>query len=897
MPAVDSAAQRDAAFAPDEQPWRSPIAGYTLTLVAVATAFAARWAIDPWLGDHLPYVTFFVAVAVAAWLGGIGSALLATAAGFVLSWYFFVPPRWSFEVTEQAHALGLAMYLMVSLAFAGFGGALHDLQRKAVRRGELLRTTLASIGDAVLTTDAGGRITGLNPVAAALTGWTHDEALGRPFGDVFRIVNETTREPVADPVAKVLAEGVVVGLANHTVLIARDGREHAIDDSAAPIRDADGRLIGVVLVFRDIAERRAAEKRVADARAFAEAIVDAVREPLLVLDAELRVVSASRSFYRDFGVTPEHTEHRLVYELGNRQWDIPALRRLLEEVLPQNTAFDDFEVEHDFDTLGHRAIRLNARRVFREGASGALILLAIEDITERRQAEVQRRLVEERFRMMVEQVNDHAIFSTNVDGLATTWNEGVRRVLGFDQAQFIGIDITDTIFTPQDVADGVPERELHEAAVNGTAGNDRWMRRQDGSEFYAMGTTTALRSATGNLIGFVKVMRDQTERQRMEKQLRQYADDLAEADRHKNHFLAMLAHELRNPLAPIANAVRLLQRSGGNDAAAVQTAAAMMQRQTAQLQRLVDDLLDIARISRGRIELQRTRLKLRDVIEQAVEAARVPCADKDIAFDVALPAEPLWVDADATRLLQVLGNLLHNACKFTARGGKVWLTVSLDSSHAVIRVRDDGVGIAAEKLPRVFDMFMQGDTAIERANGGLGLGLTLAKSLVEKHGGSVQAFSDGPGRGSEFVVRLPLAQQAVPADAAPPAAAAPSIAGRRILVVDDNRDAAQTLALLLSLDGGQTRVAHDGHEALDVAAQMQPEVVLLDIGLPKLNGYEVAERMRQQPWGEHITLVALTGWGQEEDRRKSAQAGFDAHLVKPVDYDALLRLLAPSGGG
>jgi len=320
----------------------------------------------------------------------------------------------------------------------------------------------------------------------------------------------------------------------------------------------------------------------------------------------------------------------------------------------------------------------------------------------------------------------------------------------------------------------------------------------------------------------------------------------------------------------------------------------MMERQVGHMVRLVDDLLDVSRISRGKIELRTSTLELSSVVEHATEAARPPFEKLGQELTIALPSQPLHLDGDPVRLAQVVGKLLDNASKFTPQGGHVSLALERVGEQALLRVRDSGVGIAPEQLPRIFEMFTQVDTALERSQSGLGIGLTLVRELVELHGGSVEVRSEGVGRGSEFLVRLPLApQSALPARA--PLAGDASLRCR-VLVVDDNRDSVETLTLLLEDDGHTVQQAYDGREAVALAATFRPDVVLLDIGLPMLNGYEAARQMRAQPWGTSMTLVALTGWGQDEDRRRSRDAGFDAHLVKPVEYRTLAELLARLAG-
>jgi PAS domain S-box-containing protein len=378
---------------------------------------------------------------------------------------------------------------------------------------------------------------------------------------------------------------------------------------------------------------------------------------------------------------------------------------------------------------------------------------------------------------------------------------------------------------------------------------------------------------------------------------KQAEDALRDADRRKSEFLAMLAHELRNPLAPIRNAVEILRlNDGGRENA--NPIFEMMERQIAHMVRLVDDLLDVSRISRGTIELKRERVELAGIVRQSVETVRPFFANMSHELTITLPTEPIHVSADPARLNQVLGNLLHNACKFTERGGRIQLTVEPDGHQAAIRVEDNGVGIAAEHLTHVFDMFAQLDTSLERSRGGLGLGLTLVKTLVEMHGGSVEARSGGAGRGTEFVVRLQmLAEQSAPPNERF-ATQTLELAPLRILVVDDNQDASDSMSFLLELDGHEVRTAHNGLQAIEAAAHWTPEVVLLDIGLPLLDGFEAARRIRaQRGGGASVLLIAITGWGQEDDRRRSREAGFDAHLTKPVDYVDLTKLLAQWRGG
>jgi PAS domain S-box-containing protein len=416
--------------------------------------------------------------------------------------------------------------------------------------------------------------------------------------------------------------------------------------------------------------------------------------------------------------------------------------------------------------------------------------------------------------------------------------------------------------------------------------------RHDGSSLHVESTVSRLRDAGGAPIGTLWVLRDVSERVRVESARRVAEEALREADRRKDEFLATLAHELRNPLAPISNALQILRLS--HEPAVVGKAHGIIERQLLQMVHLVDDLLDVSRISQDKVVLRRAPVDVAAVVQNALETSR-PLVDAGRhELTVRLPApRTLTVDADVTRLTQIIANLLNNAAKYTPEGGRVEVSAQREGEQALICVKDSGVGIPPEMLPRVFDMFAQVDRSLERAQGGLGIGLALVRRLVEMHGGSVQVSSEGPGRGSTFCVRLPLAKAAAPA--AEPALTQP-LQGHDtdqmpVLIVDDNVDSADSLSRLLQMLGYRTRTANDGLEAVQLAEAFRPRVVLLDIGLPGLSGHDAARRIRAEPWGREMLLIALSGWGQDDDRRKSREAGFDHHFVKPVDLEALTALL------
>ncbi|MBL9147414.1 MAG: PAS domain S-box protein [Phycisphaerae bacterium] len=644
-----------------------------------------------------------------------------------------------------------------------------------------LRVTLSSIGDGVITTDRDGRVAFQNPVAQGLTGWTQDEALGQPLEKVFHIVNEDTRAEVENPALRALREGVIVGLANHTILISRDGVERPIDDSAAPIRAAGGETAGAVLVFRDITERRKAERELRDSEIRYRRLFQMAKDGILILDAATGKITDANSFMAGLvGIDSQELLGKELHEIG----------------LFANTE-ESKRVVRELQQNGY--VRFEHLPVQRTGRNGETV-----------EVEVVANIYEE---------DHHLVAQCNV--------------------------------------------------------------------------------------------RDISQRVAMERKISQQAEALAEESRRKDEFLAMLSHELRNPLAPIRAAVHLLRTQGGEDSPSLlqRQAYEIIERQVANLTKIINDLMEVSRVISGRIRLQAQTVDLNEVVRHAVETTAPLFERRGHVLTLHPSAEPLWTHADPTRMEEVMINLLNNAAKYTPDGGRidVWCERPNGTNVAQFRVRDNGVGISEDLLRggRIFDLFTQAARSLDRSDGGLGIGLSLAHRLVELHGGSIEAHSPPLGTqsgaaGSEFMVRLPIAPPPVAgAPIAPTAADAPAGA-LRILIVDDNVDLVAMLAGSLRQSGFSVHAAHTGPDGLRSAEEWQPDVLLLDIGLPEMDGYQVARRLRQDQrlgkFSKPLRLVALTGYGRSSDIALSREAGFDAHLVKPVDFDDLLSVLRSSSG-
>jgi PAS domain S-box-containing protein len=1082
---------------------------YGVAILAVVLATILRLLLDPLLGQHFPFATIFFAILVVAWYGGFGPSLTTTLAGAVASFIFLLPPRTHVVLAGFENQAGMVLYLLVGIGISVLGGSMRAARQRAeVHADELLQkqrqleqahhglqqqreqlhVTLASIGDAVIATDPGGRVTFLNPVAEQLTGWGLGEAEGRPLAEVFNIVNEQTRKPVENPVEKVLRVGGVVGLANHTILIARGGQERPIEDSAAPIRDGDGNLLGIVLVFRDVSRKRALDVEQGRLAALFESSEDAILGQTFEGVLAHWNAAAERLFGWSAGEAVGRSVFSFLVPPDRRDELLGALRRVRrgEQVEPFATvrlrkngrtvpvsvrispirtaegeivgasAIDrDISRQHAFEQ--RRSARLAISQVLAherdEQQAVTRILEAVctalqwdagcfwqvdpeenglrcrnfwqapsQELGEFRRASLELALEpgrslpgrawqtgrpvwmadvtvdphfirakqakavnlhggfacpvvmgrqclgvieffsheiqepdEDLLEMMTTVAGQVGQFIERLDSDVTLRRQGERlkllweaaavlltandpdammRELFAKVAEHLGVDtyfnfvvdetgealrLVSCIGVPDETVDSIRRLEFGQTLCSTIA-----LKRQpivvthiqeSGDPKVQLLRALGVRTYAGNpliaegqLIGtlaFASRTKDRFDQDELSflETLCHYVtfayvrlrllEQLQETDRRKDDFLATLAHELRNPLAPIRNGLEVIRRAG-DDRQTVEEARAMMERQLAQMVRLIDDLLDISRITRNKLELRKAQVELRSVIESAVETAQPLIDEAGHQLTVGLPPGPVLVDADPTRLAQVFANLLTNSAKYTEQGGRIWLSAERHGSDAVVSVRDTGIGIAAEHLPKLFEMFSQVTPALERSQGGLGIGLALVKGLVEMHGGSIEARSDGVGKGSEFTVRIPLLITSSRPAPAPVPVEAPPAEQLRILVVDDNKLGAKLMALTLELEGHEVHTAHDGQEAVTAVSSLKPDVILLDIGLPRLNGYEACRQIRQLPEGDRITMIALTGWGQEEDKRKAHEAGFDHHCTKPVDVRDLKPLLVRS---
>ena len=742
--------------------------------------------------------------------------------------------------------------------------------------GDRDRQLVERLPAAIYTCDLEGRISYYNSAAIEL--WGRDPA---PDADQYcgawRIYQPNGELLALDkhPMMTTLRTGQAVR--GEELLVERpDGTHRHILAHCDPILGADGVMTGAVGMLLDVTDSCREQQALRDSEERFRTVAMNAPAAIYVKDRAGRYTFANSLACQALG-RPEG-----VAGLADRELLSGEAAKLLErhdaEVIESGGVV---EYEEAVERDGFFAQYLSVKFPLFDAQGEAVGICGVStDITARKRAENARRESDERF----------ARFMQHLPGLAWIKDTAGRYVFANDAAakafQSPANDLigkTDDDVFPADTAAQFVENDRRALASEAGIQTIETLTHPDGELHYSLVNKFPIPGPEGSpaLIGGMAI--DVTSSKRAEESLR-------EADQRKDEFLAILAHELRNPLAPIRTGLELM-RIAGDDAALIEEVRATMERQTQQMVRLIDDLLDVSRITRGTMELRKAQVELAVVVGQAVEAARPIIEEQGHRLQVELPNQPLRLEADATRLAQVISNLLNNAAKYMPAGGDVRLIVKRDTRSVVIRVSDQGIGIPAEMLDRIFEMFTQVDRSLERSHGGLGIGLTLVKRIVEMHGGTVRGIRAGAGQGSEFVVTLPLSNP-MSGDERPAESGAANTVGRRVLVVDDNEGAARVLSLLLKAFGNDVRTAHDGLAAIEIAAEFLPDVIFMDLGMPRLNGYDAARRIREQPWGKHILLAALTGWGQEDDKVRTREAGFDHHFVKPISAESLQELLS-----
>jgi PAS domain S-box-containing protein len=740
----------------------------------------------------------------------------------------------------------------------------------------------------LLAPDAGYTIVGASDAYLSATR-TDASMFGRPLFDVFPPNPQAPRPSGVDTLLASLQRVIASRQPDTMATVRYDVRRPAGEGGGfeerywhvtnVPVLDDHG---AVEYIAHHVEDARAKSKR------DAIEILDSITEGFFTLDRQWRFDYVNREAHRILGREPGTLAGRVLWEVypGLEGTDFETCyRRTMTQ--RRKSSFTAFYPGHQrwYEVTCFPAI---------EGIS-----VYFRNVTEERQVQAERErlaLDSARQRRMYETALNSTpdlIYVFDLEHRIIYANEALLRMWGVTEAYAYGRKLPDLGYEPWHVA--MHDREIEQVvASRAPIRGEVPFSGTNGRRIYDYIFAPVL-GPDGTVVAVAGTTRDVTERQAAEQAMREQAERLTESDRAKDEFLATLSHELRNPLAPLRNSFELLRRLPGVDAK-VAGVHSMMERQVNHLVRLVDDLLEMSRISRGTLSLRDERVPLETVVRNAVETSEplVQAARHTLTMD--LPGEPLWLQGDPVRLAQILANLLNNAARYTDDGGTIVVRARREGEQAVISVRDNGIGIAPDVMPRMFEMFSRGHRETGRHQGGLGIGLALSRRLAQMHNGSLDAVSDGPGRGSEFTVRLPLAAPAPTSEAVPDTTES-RLAKTRVLVVDDNHDAGDSLGQVLDMLGAEVRVARDGAEGIEAFAAHRPSVVLLDIGMPGLNGYDVAREIRTR-FPEHpATLVALTGWGQEDDRRRAREAGFDHHLVKPAEIDALQKLLSSIEGG
>lgn len=888
------------------------LAPYLLATVAIVAALALRWLLHPLLGSELPAVELYFVIALAVWFGGWRLALFASVLGYIGAYVMFIQrePGVPLHLPALKGFAGLLIYALFSATIIVVGHKMRAartraeesaremaaqqklLEREVAQRRRTEQALRTKETELKLIADHTPVILGrcsrdlhfvsMNRAYAEFLQVSQEGAAGLSFKEA---VGQEAYEVLAPLIERVLEGNPVEFEAEIPYAVA--GRRF-MRATYTPDVDERGNVVGWIASLSDITAHKKAEETVLQRERLFRALVLASSQVVWHFRSDGSTIKeideASAAWWREF--TGQSEEQRTAND--GTGW--------LEAVHPedretamkgwQNVVSAGAPVRSECRVRRHDGVWrwLEVASVPIEGvADGAESAGAVVDITERKEAEMALRESEHRFRTVVDaSMVPFALFGPvrNESGKIVDFrwqyvNAATTRLLQREREALIGRGVEED-FPGAWEAPGLFEG--YASVIDEQQSFHTELRSAKSGRWYRI-IATPLEDAAA--VWFADI----SERKRQEQALQ-------DADRRKDEFLATLAHELRNPLAPIRQAALIARSAQASDAQRL-WAHSVIERQVQHMSLLLDDLLDVSRITRGTLSLRKQMVSLRTIVNSAVETARPLIDSRNHVLEVDVPAG-LQLEADPLRLSQILANLLTNAAKYTPHGGRICLRAQVEQGAAVVRVEDTGIGLAKEDMQRIFEMFSQAESSSESMQGGLGIGLALSKGLVELHGGSIEAHSEGPGKGSQFTVRVPLGEAAT---ATPP----PRLqdrdtrrgTGRRVLVADDNRDAAESLAVLLRLEGHEVTVADDGETALRIFNEQQPEVALLDIGMPQMDGYELARRIRARPGGKRVLLVALTGWGQEKDRAASREAGFDHHLVKPVETEAIAQLMQP----
>jgi PAS domain S-box-containing protein len=730
---------------------------------------------------------------------------------------------------------------------------------------------------AVLMLDPDGYVISWNEGAERIQGYTADEIVGSHFSCFY------PAEAIArDLPRKELAQAAAAGhFEDEGWRLRKDGSPFWANVVITRMLGGDGQLMGFSTITRDRTERQQQESLLKKSEERFRLLIAGVKDYAIFMLNPQGIVetwNAGAAYIKGYSADEIIGCHFSVF------YPPDAIKRGLPE-----TELRGAMMQGRFEDEGWR-IRKDGSRFWANviitavrNASGHLIGFSkiTRDLTERRRHEDDLRRSEERFRLLVDGVTEYAIMTLDSEGFVTSWNAGAERIKGYKSQEILGRHVSH-FYPSEAVLENKPWEDLRIAREQGRVTDEGWRLRKDGTLFWANTVITSLYDQHGRAHGFAKVTQDLTQRR--------HAEALADTTQRMHEFIAMLAHELRNPLAPIRNAVALMGRKGLKDPT-LESMRQTIDRQSMLLTRLLDELLDVNRIARGQFSIERELVDVRDVLTRAVETSRPLIDSRKHSLEVSVPDQPARVLGDALRLTQTFVNLLNNAAKYTPEGGSIRLSAAVRGAEIEIRVRDNGAGIERDMLEKVFDLFVQVDSTVQHALGGLGVGLALVRRVVELHGGNVLARSEGKTYGAEFIVRLPLSIEQIQVISAPVSPAPSAIRALRVLIVDDNRDAADSLNLLLASMGQNVYVAYDGQSAISAAKAFRPEIVLLDIGMPQMSGYEVARALRADASAAKSALVAVTGWGQEADRERAKEAGFTYHFVKPINEEALRMIL------